>query len=107
MLQRQLLLALCCSLLAACDKPVSAHAKTDPSPHCLAVRAEAGFVGLPGSLTAGHDSLVPLTSRSERTLLASVWKEQVEFAVTGSQSAPGVRALPHPLASEVMQDERG
>ncbi|MCP5020139.1 MAG: CRTAC1 family protein, partial [bacterium] len=47
------------------------------------------------------------TSRSERTLLASVWKEQVEFAVTGSQSAPGVRALPHPLASEVMQDERG
>ncbi|MDF1839405.1 MAG: CRTAC1 family protein [Planctomycetota bacterium] len=102
-----ILFALGLGLLAACSKPVAAAAKNDAPPHCLAVRTPQGFLGMQGSVDGEHASLIPLTSRSERTVLASVWKGAVEFAVVGGTSPLELGAVAHPLASEVFQDDRG
>ncbi|MFT4649421.1 MAG: hypothetical protein ACI9X4_002660 [Glaciecola sp.] len=110
MLQHQLLIALSCTLLAACSKQVSAsekNATSDGPPHCLAVRTPLGYMGIqaaqPGPLTC----LVPLTSRSERSVLASVWMDGVEFAVVGGTSPLQLQAVSHALGSEVLRDDRG
>ncbi len=111
MIHRQhLLIALGLGLLAACGKPVAASEKQSPSdapPHCLAVRTELGHMGLQGPTGDEHSYLIPLTSRSERAVLASVWKGAVEFAVVGGSSPLELSAVPHPLGSELVQDDRG
>lgn len=96
-------------LLMGCTRPGLAKASAPTVESALAVRTSEGFVGLSPALDQTGPWLVPLTSRSERRILAATWMDEAEFLVVGTtQDNPlHVQAIAHPTGTEVLQDERG